>query len=103
MWPLLIVLVDPQIEIGLQLVDRTIHFFAERDTIELIEHGFVEALTDAVDLRALGLGARVINVLDRKIEFVFVSFGGCRNTRCRDRSARAAVVLLEQWQHPVVE
>jgi len=64
MWPLLIVLVDPQIEIGLQLVDRTIHFFAERDTIEFVEHGFVEALADAVGLRALGLGARVIDVLD---------------------------------------
>jgi hypothetical protein len=28
MWPLLIVLADPQIEIGLQLVERTIHLFA---------------------------------------------------------------------------
>jgi hypothetical protein len=35
----------------------------------------VEALTDAVGLRALGLGARVINVLNRKIELVLVSFG----------------------------
>ena len=73
MWPLLIVLVDPQIEIGLQLVDRTIHFFAERDTIEFVEHGFVEALADAVGLRALGLGARVIDVLDRKVKLIFVS------------------------------
>jgi hypothetical protein len=73
MWPLLIVLVDPQIEMGLQLVDRTIHLFAERDTIELVEHGFVEALADAVGLRALGLGARVIDVLDRKLKLVFAS------------------------------
>ena len=57
MWPLLIEVADPQIEIGLQLVERTIHLFAERDTIELIEHGLVEALTDAVGLRALGLSA----------------------------------------------
>jgi hypothetical protein len=55
MWALLIILADPQIEISLQLVDRTIHLFAERDTVELVEHDFVEALADAVGLRALGL------------------------------------------------
>jgi hypothetical protein len=70
---LLIVLTDPQIEIGLQLIDRTIHLFAEGDPVELVEHRFVEALTDAVGLRALGLGPRVIDVLDSKVELVFVA------------------------------
>ena len=37
-------------KIGLQLVNRTIHLLAERDTIEHIEHGFVEALADTVGL-----------------------------------------------------
>src|SRR6202008_5146219 len=73
MWPLLIVLADPQIEISLQLVDRTIHLFAERDTVELVEHRSVEALADAVGLRALGFGARMIDVLDCKVKLVFVS------------------------------
>jgi hypothetical protein len=45
-----------------------IHLFAERDTVKLIGHGLMEALTDPVHLRALGLGARMIDVLDRKIE-----------------------------------
>ena len=79
MWPLLIEVADPQIEIGLQLVERTIHLFAERDTIELIEHGLVEALTDAVGLRALGLSARVIDVLARKVE-ILCRRGGRGNT-----------------------
>ena len=57
MWPRLIVFLDPGIQIGLQLVDRTIHLLAEGDTVELVEHRFVEALADAVGLRALGLGA----------------------------------------------
>ena len=48
MGPRLIVLVNPDIEISLQLVDETIHLFAERDTVKLIEHGLVEALADAV-------------------------------------------------------
>ena len=72
MGPRLIVVLDPSIQIGLQFVDRTIHLLAERNTVELIEHGLVEALADAVCLRALGLGARVIDVLDREIELVFM-------------------------------
>src|SRR5580700_7067045 len=72
MGPRLIVLVNPDIEIGLQLVDETIHLFAERDTVKLIEHGLVEALADTVGLRALGLSARVIDVLDREVEFVLL-------------------------------
>jgi hypothetical protein len=35
----------------------------------------VEAFTDAVRLRALGLGARVIDVLDCEIQLVLVPFG----------------------------
>ena len=35
----------------------------------------MEAFTDAVGLWALGLGARVIDVLDRQVEFVFVPLG----------------------------
>src|SRR5580700_7797889 len=38
---------------------RTIHPLAERDTVEVVEDGLVEALADAVGLRAFGLGARV--------------------------------------------
>jgi hypothetical protein len=35
----------------------------------------MKALTDAVGLWALGLGERVIDVLNREIELVLVSFG----------------------------
>jgi hypothetical protein len=43
-------------------------------TRELVEGGLVEAFTDAVRLRALGLGARVIDILDREIQLVFMPF-----------------------------
>jgi hypothetical protein len=46
--------------------------FAERDAVELVQHGFMEAFADAVGLRALGFGAGVIDVLDREIELVLV-------------------------------
>ena len=72
MWPRLVVVFDPAIQIGLQLVDRTIHLLAESDTVKLVEHGLVEAFADSVGLRALGLGPRVIDVLNRKVELKFV-------------------------------
>src|SRR3954451_6396960 len=72
MWPRFIVLADPQIDVGLQLVNRTIHLFAERDAVELVEHGLVEALADAVGLRTLCLGPRMVDVLDGKVEFVLM-------------------------------
>ncbi len=70
----LVVLCDPRIKVGLQFGDRTVNLFPERNSIELVERALVEALDDAVGLRALGLGARVIDVFDREIEFILVPF-----------------------------
>src|SRR6202007_620950 len=70
--PLLIVLSDPNIEIGLQLVDGTVHLFTKRDTVKFVEHGLVESLTDSIRLRALGLGTGVIDILDREVELILM-------------------------------
>ena len=82
----LIVFDDPSVEIGLQLVDHPVDLLAESHPIELIQHGAMEALADAVGLRALGLGAAVIDVLDRQVELVFVALvaaelGAARSAR----------------------
>ena len=71
----MIVLDKPGIEIGLQLVDAAVDIFAERNPIELVQDSAMEALADAVGLRALGLGAAVIDVLDGEVELVFVALG----------------------------
>jgi hypothetical protein len=44
-----------------------VDLLAERDAIELIQYSAMEALTDSIGLRALGLGAAVINVLDGEV------------------------------------
>src|SRR4029077_1957190 len=105
MGPRLIVLVNPDIEIGLQLVDETIHLFAERDTVKLIEHGLVEALADAVGLRALGLSARVINVLDREVEFVLVPLwiAAVLATAVGQHAEQPNLVTVEEGDHAIVE
>jgi hypothetical protein len=56
MWPLLVVVDKPGIEIGLQLVDRAIDLFAERDTVEFVKQRAMEALADSI-IRYVILGA----------------------------------------------
>ena len=57
-----IIFLHPPIQVGLQLLDGTIELLAEGHAVELIQDGLVEALTDAVGLRALGLRPRVVDV-----------------------------------------
>ena len=73
MRPAIIVLDELGIEVGLQFVDRAMDLLAERDPVELVEHGAMEALADTVGLRALGLGTAVIDGLDRDVDLVFVA------------------------------
>src|SRR6516225_2425737 len=81
------------------------YLFAERNTIEFVERGLVEAFTDAVRLRALGLGARVIDVLDREIQLVLVPFGVAAELAAAvsQHAQELDIVLLEQRQHTVIE
>src|SRR5262245_37648822 len=105
MGPDLIVFAHPQIEVGLQLLDRTIHLLAERNTVEFVEHGLVEALADAVGLWALGLGSRMIDVLDRKIELILVPLGiaAVLAAAVGQHTYELYVVALEQRDRPVIE
>ena len=54
----LVLLIDPEIEIGLKLSDSVVDPFAERDAVELVEQGLVEALHDTVN-RQDGSGASI--------------------------------------------
>ena len=92
MRPPRVVFDQPGVEIGLQLVDRVIDLFAERDSVKLVQDSAVEALTDSVRLWALGLGAAVIDVLDREIELVIVALGSA----LAERALRSAVIV-ETW------
>ena len=70
MGPLLIVFGDPRIKVGLQLINGAVDLFAERHPVELIQDSAMEALANTVCLWALGLGAAVIDVLDREVALV---------------------------------
>ena len=72
---LVVVVMQPFIQIGLQRVDAVIEFLAERDLVELLQDRLVEPLADAVGLGRLHLSLCVIDVVDRQeeLEVVFVN------------------------------
>ena len=47
----IVVVIDPKVQINLQLINAFIDLLAERYLIELLQNGFVEPLADAVGLR----------------------------------------------------
>ncbi len=63
-----IIFLHPPIQVGLQLLDAAVELLAEGHAVELVQDGLVEALTDAVGLRALRLCPTVVDILDRQVE-----------------------------------
>ena len=78
MGPVLVVLGDPRIKVGLQLLDGVIDLFTERHPVELVQDGAMKALAGSIGLRAPGLGAAVIDVFDREVGLVFVALGAAK-------------------------
>jgi hypothetical protein len=74
MGALLIVLSDPVIKIGLELLDRPVYPAPERDAIKLVERRLVKAFDDAVGLRTFCFCPAVIVILEGEIELVFMAF-----------------------------
>ena len=104
MGPMLVVLGDPSIKVGLQLVDGVIDLFTERHPIELVQDGAMEALADSIRLRALGLGAAVIDVLDREVELVVVAFTAAEfGATIGQHPRQPDSVLIIERHHPIVE
>jgi hypothetical protein len=74
MRPLFVVLLDPQVQIGLQFLPGSANLLPKGDLIDLLQHRLVETFADAIGLRASCLGPGVIDVLDREVELVLVVF-----------------------------
>ena len=104
MGPMLVILGDPRIKVGLQLVDGVIDLLAERHPIELVQDGAMEALADSIGLRALGLGAAVIDVLDREVELIVVAFTAAEfGAPVSQHPRQPDTVLIIERHHPIIE
>jgi len=80
------------VQIGLQVSDRTVDLLSKGDAVELVERGLVESVDDPIRLRALGLGSRVVDVLDRQIELVLMMLKIATIFCATDRSERGAAL-----------
>ncbi len=82
-----------------------IHLVAERDTVQLVEHRLVETFAYAVGLWALGLGARVINVLDNEVGLAFMPLriAAVLAAAVGQHTQQLDVVLVEERQRPIIE
>lgn len=67
-----IVVLNPAVQVGLQLIKGSVDLLPEGDLVKLLLDRAVEALTDAGGLRAVGLCPRMINVIDGQVQLVVV-------------------------------
>jgi hypothetical protein len=104
MWSLLIVALDPFIQICLQFVEVSIDLLAKRDSVELIEQGLVETLYEAKGLRALGLRATVIDVLHGQVQLILVPLGiaAVLCAPVSEHTQERNLVLVKERHHSVV-
>jgi hypothetical protein len=64
----------------------------------------MEALADSIGLRALGLGAAMVDVLNREVEFVFVALGATKLGAAIGQHPRQPdAMLVVERHHPFVE
>ena len=72
---IIIVVIDPVVQIILQCLYVLIKHFAKCDLVNHLQDWFVEALTDTIDLRWFGLGFGVINTIQRQVELLIETIG----------------------------
>ena len=68
--PICVILLQPCVQVGLQLLQRVIQFAPERNPIKLVQYRFVEALADAVCLGVTRLALGVFDAVDGQIQLV---------------------------------
>ena len=67
MGPLLVVMLQPGIEVSLYLIEDAVDLLTKHHSIKFIEHRLLKPLTDAISLEALNLSASVIDVFHGKV------------------------------------
>lgn len=100
MGTLLVVLLYPRIQVGLEFLQRSIDLLPKRYAVELVQHRFVEPFTDPVGLGMLRLGARVIDVFHGEVQFVLMALRGPTvfHAAIGEHAVQRNVVLLTRSQ-----
>jgi hypothetical protein len=75
MGSLVVVVVQPGVEVGLEHLDALVELLVHRRAEELAEHGAVEALDEAVGLGRADPGRAVLDLVERQVELPSGRFG----------------------------
>lgn len=67
-----IVLLQPWVQVHLQLLQTPVEILPEEQAVAFVLQGLVEPFADAVGLGMVGLGPGMVNVLHRQVELVGV-------------------------------
>lgn len=99
-----VVVDEPGVEIGLERLNGLVKGLAHLHPEELVEHGAVEALHEAVGLGAADLRSPVLDVVELEVELVRVVLAAAELPAVvrQDRFHRQVEVPIE-GQHVVVE
>jgi hypothetical protein len=102
---LLVVLPEPQLQISLEFLEAGIDLLAKGNAVALIEHGFMEPLTNPIGLGTFALGAGVIDILNRQIEFILVAVGTATVLRAPigQDAAEGDLMAVKERDHPIIE
>jgi hypothetical protein len=105
MGSIIVVIKQPFVQIFLEFIQVAIELFAERDLIELLQNGLVEALRNPVGLRMPGLGFGVVDVINRQIQLVIMLFdlAAIFGAPIRQDTQHGQSVGLIEWQHFVIQ
>lgn len=97
----LVVLVEPSIEIGLSLVECLIDLLPERDPIALVAPRLVASLADAIGLRMRGLRPDVLDVLDCERACILMAIRGATvlGASVGEHASHRNLMLLQEGQH----
>lgn len=69
-----VVIVDPVVQIILQLFNRRIHFPAEGDPIKFLQDGFMKALTNTIGLGMPRFGSCVLYIMNSQEQLKVMAF-----------------------------
>jgi hypothetical protein len=67
---MVVVQLQPRVEIGPKFIKCLIDLFAKRYPIELIEQRLVKTLTNPIGLETLGLGPGAVDIFCRQVQLI---------------------------------
>lgn len=105
MRPLVIVIIEPLVQVFLKLLNRGIKLFPESFTEELIEHGSIEAFHEAVGPGPCHFGSAMLNIVQLQEYLIGMNHRSpaVRTTIIREDVFHFEVLRFVEGQHPVIE